>query len=246
MDKTAYIHQVETCGTVDGPGLRYVVFFQGCSLRCKYCHNPDTWQTGCGTLMTIPEIVKDVLKYESYMKFSGGGFTACGGEPLLQANFIAELFKQLKQHGISTCLDTSGNIELSRAKELLSHTDLVLLDVKALNSKKYREITGRGISNSLKFAEYLSEKDIPVWIRYVVVPGLTDSEDEIKELAEYVGKMPNVQKVELLPFHKMGEEKWEDIETAYTLREIPIPSPETMRRLNEILGKFTRIFSQKR
>ena len=236
MEKTAYIHSVETCGMVDGPGLRYVAFFQGCSLRCKYCHNPDTWKINSGTLMTVPELTQDVIKYKSYMKFSGGGFTACGGEPLLQADFLVELFKELKQHGISTCLDTSGSVKLSRAKELLSHTDLVLLDIKALSPEKYNEITGGDITNALEFAQYLSEKNIPAWIRYVVIPDLTDSEQDIEKLAKYVRGMPNVQKAELLPFHKMGEEKWENIDAAYKLKDTPVPSHETMWRLNELLN----------
>ncbi|MCL2201213.1 MAG: pyruvate formate-lyase-activating protein [Oscillospiraceae bacterium] len=236
MEKTAYIHQVETCGTVDGPGLRYVVFFQGCNLRCKYCHNPDTWRPRCGTESTVPELVEDVLNYKSYMQFSGGGFTACGGEPLLQAEFVAELFRQLKKNGIHTCLDTSGSIELSKAEELLSVTDLVLLDIKSLNPKTYKELTGADIENSLKFAKYLSKHNIPTWIRHVVIPGLTDEEEDIRKLAEFVKSMKNVEKVELLPFHKMGEEKWENLDPPYQLKDIPIPSAEKMKALKDIIS----------
>ena len=236
IGRTACIHQVETCGTVDGPGLRYVVFFQGCTLRCKYCHNPDTWRPNDGTLMTISQLLEDVLKYKSYMKFSGGGFTACGGEPLLQAEFLTEFFTVLKRHGIHTCLDTSGSLPLQKVKELLTVTDLVLLDIKALTPEKYRDIAGGDISNALEFAKYLTEKNIPVCLRYVVVPGLTDSEEDIKELANYARSMPNVEKVELLPFHKMGEEKWEIHDFPYSLKDTPLPSPEKMERLNEILN----------
>ena len=234
MEKTAYIHSVETCGTVDGPGLRFIVFFQGCTLRCKYCHNPDTWQTNCGTLTTVPELVEDVLKYRSYMKFSGGGVTVCGGEPLLQAKFITGFFKELKKLGISTCLDTSGNLKLPGVKELLTYTDLVLLDIKSLNPEQYRELTGGDLQTTLDFAEYLNEKQIPVWIRHVVIPDMTDGEKGIADLARYLKGMSNVKQVELLAFHKMGEEKWENHNFPYTLKDTPIPSPEKMQQLNEI------------
>jgi len=236
MEQKAYVHSIETCGTVDGPGLRYVVFFQGCNLRCQYCHNPDTWKVKTGKLMTAAEIIDDVLKYKSYMRFSGGGFTACGGEPLLQAEFISELFKKLREHGIHTALDTSGSVAPSTAEKLLEYTDLVLLDIKSLDAKKYKELTGGDISSSLKFAEYLSEKQIPAWIRYVVIPELTDSEAEIEELSRYLKNLLNVKKVELLPFHKLGEHKWEDMNLPYALKNTPIPTAEKMERLRSIIN----------
>jgi len=237
IEQTARIHLVETCGTVDGPGLRYVAFFQGCNLRCKYCHNPDTWIVNGGETMVLSELIKDILKYKSYMKFSGGGFTACGGEPLLQSDFVAELFKQLKGHGIHTCLDTSGNVEISRTKDLLSYTDMVLLDVKALRPDKYRELTGGNIEVTFAFAKHLDEMGIPAWVRYVVIPELTDSDDDIVDLAQYLNTLSNIKRVDLLPFHKMGEEKWESLKLPYTLKDTPIPQPEKMTHLNELLKK---------
>ncbi|MCL2227159.1 MAG: radical SAM protein, partial [Oscillospiraceae bacterium] len=166
----------------------------------------------------------------------GGGFTACGGEPLLQAGAIAELFRQLKERGIHTALDTSGSVELSRAKALLDHTDLVILDIKSLQADKYRELTAADINATLKFSEYLSERRIPTWVRHVVVPGLTDSEDSIASLAGYLKNLPNVERAELLPFHKMGEHKWEGMGLPYTLKDTPQPDEGTMSRLNEMLG----------
>ncbi|MCL2367093.1 MAG: pyruvate formate-lyase-activating protein [Oscillospiraceae bacterium] len=240
MEQAACIHSVETCGTVDGPGLRYVVFFQGCNLRCKYCHNPDTWRINGGTILTMSDLIADVLKYKSYMKFSNGGFTACGGEPLLQSDFLAELFKQLKGHGIHTCLDTSGNLDVLRAEKLLSYTDLVLLDVKALNADKYRALTGGDIRVMQGFAQALNDLEIPVWVRYVVVPGLTDGDDDILSLAQYLNGLSNVRRVELLPFHKMGEEKWESLKLSYTLKDTPVPSAERMLRLNGLLNVHWR------
>ena len=235
MEQKAYIHSIETCGTVDGPGLRYVVFFQGCNLRCKYCHNPDTWKAKRGKLVTVSELIDDAVKYKPYMKFSGGGFTACGGEPLLQAEFISELFMQLKQNDVHTVLDTSGSIAPEKVSKLLEHTDLVMLDIKSLDEEKYKELTTGNIKHSLAFAEYLNEKKIPTWIRYVVIPGITDSEAEIEELVRYLNKMSNVEKVALLPFHKLGEHKWETMGLPYTLKDTPVPTPETMARLRRIV-----------
>jgi pyruvate formate lyase activating enzyme len=241
----ARVHSIETCGTVDGPGLRYVAFFQGCPLRCKYCHNPDTWTTSCGSEMTVDELVKDVLKYKSYI--CGGGFTASGGEPLLQADSLTELFKRLKSHGIHTALDTSGHMPVNRragvprpthkTEELLSHTDLVLLDIKSIRPDKFRELTGVELAPTLAFAEYLNQKRIPVWIRYVIVPNLTDSPEDAEKMAEYLAKFSNIERVELLPFHKLGEHKWETMRLPYTLKDTPPPSDEAMAVLRKIFEK---------
>ena len=235
----ADIHSIETCGTVDGPGLRYVAFFQGCPLRCKYCHNPDTWEINAGKKMTVSELVADVVKYKSYMRFSAGGFTASGGEPLLQAEFIAELFKILKLNGIHTTLDTSGAVFSTssgsrlqkKIETLLDYTDLVLLDIKSICPDKYRKLTGVKLNPTLDFLEALKKKRISTWIRYVIVPGLTDSSDEAKALADYLEGFSNIERVELLPFHKLGEYKWEAMEKTYTLKDTPAPSDETMEEL---------------
>ena len=235
MELKARIHSVESCGTVDGPGLRYVVFFQGCKLRCKYCHNPDTWKVKAGTEMTALQICEDALKYSSYMKFSGGGFTATGGDPLLQAEFLTELFKRLKSLGIHTAVDTAGHVELGDVSELIKYTDLVLLDIKSIDSEKHRELTAVALEPTLKFAEYLSEKNIPVWARYVVVPGITDCEEDVKKLSKYLLTLKNVERVELLPFHKMGEHKWETMNLPYKLKNTPVPDAKSMKRFEELL-----------
>jgi pyruvate formate lyase activating enzyme len=235
---TARIHSIETCGTVDGPGLRYIAFFQGCNLRCKYCHNPDSWSINAGTEMTVSELTKDILKYKSFIDVSEGGFTAGGGEPLMQAEFITELFQELKGHKVHTTLDTSGYYkgDMNNLNPLLENTDLVLLDIKSIKPEVYRNITGVDILPTLAFAEILREKDIPVWLRHVVVPGLTDSEDDIRELSKYLGYFPNIERVELLPFHKMGEHKWEELKLPYTLKDTPVPTEDVMSRLRGIVG----------
>jgi pyruvate formate lyase activating enzyme len=238
-DLIAKVHSIETCGTVDGPGLRYIAFFQGCNLRCKYCHNPDTWGINSGTVMTVPELLRDILKYESYMKFSGGGFTASGGEPLLQAGFIANLFKQLKQHNVHTAIDTSGHtpgfIHLSGSIiELFEYTDLVLLDIKSIIPEKYRELTAVDINPTKRIAEYLLKKNIPIWLRYVVVPDLTDCEQDVQALAEYLTTLTNIERVELQPFHKMGEYKWAELNLPYSLTDTPAPDEATMQRITDI------------
>ena len=239
----ANIHSIETCGTVDGPGLRYVAFFQGCPLRCKYCHNPDTWRIGVGVKTDVDELVKDAVKYKSYMKFSGGGFTASGGEPLMQVAALSEILRQLKQHGIHTAIDTSGNANLSDIEEhgLLSYTDLVLLDIKSIRADKYRRLTGAELETTLKIAEHLNKRQTPVWIRYVIVPGITDSESEATEMAEYLSRFSNIQRAELLPFHKIGEHKWTALGLTPPLKDTPVPSDELMERLKSIFGKYFRV-----
>ena len=235
VELKARIHSVESCGTVDGPGLRYVAFFQGCKLRCKYCHNPDTWKVKAGTEMTVRQICDDALKYSSYMKFSGGGFTATGGDPLLQAEFLTELFKRLKELGIHTALDTAGHVELRDVKELIKYTDLVLLDIKSINPEKHRDLTAVALEPTLRFAEFLSENGVPIWVRYVVVPGITDCEEDVRALSKFLLTLKNVERVELLPFHKMGEHKWETMNLPYKLKDTPVPSAESMKALEGIL-----------
>lgn len=238
MDILGKIHSVETCGTLDGPGIRYVIFFQGCPLRCQYCHNPDTWKAGDGKKVTIDELVEDILKYKSFMKFSGGGMTASGGEPLIQHEFLEKLLKKCKEEGIHTALDTSGCINLSTVKKVIEYTDLVLLDIKAFNEKSYKELTGASITPTLEFARYLSEINKPMWIRYVLVPGLTDNLNEIEELAVFLGKLKNIEKVEILPFHKMGEYKWEELGYEYKLKETEPPDESIIKIVKRIFKKY--------
>ena len=232
------IHSIETCGTVDGPGIRYVLFTQGCPLRCQYCHNPDSWKIGDGKEMSASEIVKDVVKYKPYMKFSGGGITVSGGEPLLQPDFVAELFKGCKKNDIHTCLDTSGYIKLDKADPVLDYTDLVLLDIKSYNPLVFKDVTGVEIDSTLAFAKHLSDRKIPVWIRYVLVPDLTDDPDDIEALAEFLTTLKNVERIDILPFHKMGEYKWEQLGYDYKLTDTPSPEKDVVDMAKNILLKY--------
>ncbi|HPR94514.1 MAG TPA: pyruvate formate-lyase-activating protein [Syntrophomonadaceae bacterium] len=217
MENTGYIHSVETFGTVDGPGIRYVLFLQGCHLRCKFCHNPDSWRIGAGKKMTADELTDDIKKYLPYFKASGGGVTASGGEPLLQAEFLLTLFKKLKGLNIHTAIDTSGFAEVEKVKELLNYTDLVLLSIKHADPEKYPEICGGSSKRPHALARYLTRINKPVWIRYVVIPGLTDDKESLNQLNEWIKPMENVVKLELLPYHTMGVYKWEQLGIPYPL-----------------------------
>ncbi len=216
----------ETLGAVDGPGLRYVLFMQGCVLRCKYCHNPESWSLTGGSGVTVKEAMEDILKYRNFFNASGGGVTVSGGEPLLQSEFVTELFKRCREEGIHTALDTSGYHRGEIPEELVENTDLVLLDIKCMDADVYRELTGVGIEPTLDFAEYLNKKHKRTWIRYVIVPGINSSDIMIHALAQYASSMDNVEFVELLPFHKMGERKWDEAGLCYELRQIELPDGE--------------------
>ncbi|WP_432401793.1 pyruvate formate-lyase-activating protein [Wukongibacter sp. M2B1] len=238
MDILGKIHSVETCGTLDGPGIRYVIFFQGCPLRCQYCHNPDTWKIEDGKNVSVRELMEDILKYKSFMEFSGGGITASGGEPLMQHRFLEELFKKCKEEGIHTALDNSGCIKLSTIKEVIEYTDLVLLDIKAFNKQRYKELTGASISPTLEFAKYLSDINKTVWIRYVLVPGLTDNLKEIEELAAFLASLQNIERIDILPFHKMGEYKWEGLGYEYKLKDTQPPDEDSIKIVKEIFKEY--------
>jgi len=231
----AKIHSIESCGTVDGPGIRFVVFTQGCPLRCQYCHNPDTWKMNDGTDTSIDYLVEEALKYKSYMKFSGGGVTVTGGEPLLQTDFVKEYFARLKEHGVHTAIDTSGYVFNDGVKDVLSLTDLVLLDVKHFDPSKYKDLTGVELAPTLKFLDYLGEQNIPTWIRYVLVPGISDQPEHIEALAKHLSQFTNIERIELLPFHKMGEYKWEELDLEYKLKDVNEPSKESMTNALAIL-----------
>lgn len=231
------IHSIETFGTVDGPGIRFVVFMQGCTLRCKYCHNRDTWDPHIGKDMSADELVNEILRYKSYMDNSGGGVTVSGGEPLLQAEFVTELFKKLKELNIHTALDTAGSIPISQQiKELLQYTDLVLLDIKHIDDEKAKILTGFSNKNNLEFAEYLNNINLPVWIRQVLVPGYTDDPFDLQKLKQFIDTLQNVKKVEILPYHNLGKYKWEEIEGKYELENVVPPSQEQIDIAKNILG----------
>lgn len=234
-NRSGYIHSIETYGTVDGPGIRYIVFMQGCPMRCLYCHNPDTWTPiGNSKEMTVEELMEDVVKYKSFMNASGGGITVSGGEPLMQADFVTELFKACHKEGIHTALDTSGGIHLNISKKVLEYTDLLILDIKSINPETFLKVTSVKIDNTLKMAEYASENNIKMLIRFVLVPDLTDDMEDIRKLAEYIKTLNSVELVEILPFHKMGEYKWEELGLYYTLKDTQEPSEKLVKEAIDI------------
>lgn len=235
MSTLGRIHSLESFGTVDGPGIRFVVFMQGCPLRCKFCHNPDTWEVNKGTIYSPEQLTEEIIKYKSYMEFSGGGVTFTGGEPLYQAEFILEVCKLLKPYGISVAIDTSGYIWNETVSEVLEYTDLVLLDIKNYDPIVYEEVTGVPLAPTLKFLDYLGEKNISTWIRYVLVPQLTDNLDSVKKLSAHLDRFLNIVKIELLPFHKMGEYKWKELGLNYTLADTNEPEKALIQEVKEIL-----------
>lgn len=235
--KMARVHSVETFGTVDGPGIRYVLFLHGCPLKCRYCHNRDTWDIKSGTVRTLSDILSEIKRYIPYFETSNGGVTISGGEPLLQAKFVTELFKKLHKLNIHTAIDTAGSLPINDdIKELLKHTDLVILDIKHIDDEKAKILTGVSNKNNLAFAKYLNENNIPTWIRQVLVPGYTDDENDLKKLKDFIGTLSNVERIEILPYHKLGEFKWETLGEEYTLKKVEPPTDKQIEKVKEILG----------
>ena len=232
----AKVHSIESFGTVDGPGIRFVLFLQGCNLQCKYCHNRDTWDMNGGEYKSLDEIFEKIKKYKNYIIPSGGGITVTGGEPLLQVKFLIELFKKVKQEGITTCIDTSGMINVTQdIKELLQYTDLVLLDIKHIDDEKCKQLVGTSNKKELEFAKYLSENNIKIWIRQVIVPGYTDDENDLIKLKEFLKTLKTVEKVQLLPYHDMGKFKWEKLGQKYELENVRQANDDDIKRAKEIL-----------
>lgn len=231
------IHSFESFGTVDGPGIRAVVFMQGCPLKCKYCHNRDTWEVNSGTEYTVDQILEKVLKAKTYIDASNGGVTISGGEPLLQPDFLIKLFKQFKKFGIKTAIDTAGSIPINKKiEELLSLTDLVLLDIKHIDNEKCIELTGLSNENTLNFAKYLSDNNIPIWIRQVIVPGITDDKKDLLALKNFLSTLKTVENIELLPYHNLGKYKWEKLGEIYPLGELRVADQNDIEIAEEILG----------
>jgi pyruvate formate lyase activating enzyme len=228
-----YVHSVETGGAVDGPGLRFVVFLAGCHLRCLYCHNPDTWHMKDAKKTGAAQLLNEILLYAHYLKRTGGGVTATGGEPLAQPDFVTALFQGCKAMGLHTALDTNGFLGDHASAALLDATDLVLLDIKAWDPGVYKSLTGAELSPTLRFAERLAEIGKPTWLRYVLVPGWTDNLEHVGQLAAYAAKL-KMEKVEVLPFHKMGEPKWEAMKLPYQLKDTQPPSPALVNHVKEI------------
>ena len=232
----AKIHSFESFGTVDGPGIRYVIFLQGCHLKCKYCHNRDTWDINGGYYSSLDEILNKIENYKNYI-MPNGGVTVTGGEPLLQVHFLIELFKKLKEKNIHTCIDTSGMVDITEdIKTLLNYTDLVLLDIKHIDPIKCKDLVGVSNERELKFAEYLSQNNIDMWIRQVLIPGYTDDENDLKKLKSFIDKLNSVKKVELLPYHNMGEYKWKKLGLNYDFKDVKVPTAEEVKKAKQILG----------
>ncbi|MEG2246145.1 MAG: pyruvate formate-lyase-activating protein [Peptostreptococcaceae bacterium] len=232
------VHSIETFGTVDGPGIRFILFMQGCPLRCKYCHNRDTWDVNGGKEYTVDEIITEINKYSSYMKFSGGGLTVSGGEATLQPEFLKELFKKAKENNIHTCLDTSGFVNIDTIDPVLDYTDLVLLDLKHMVPDKCKDLVGVSIEKTLELAKHLSDRNIPVWIRHVLVPGITDSKENLELMGEFINTLKNVDRVELLPYHTLGVHKWENLGYDYELKDVPDATKEDVEKASEVLAQF--------
>jgi pyruvate formate lyase activating enzyme len=226
------IHSIESMGLVDGPGIRVVVFFQGCKLRCLYCHNPDTWSDKGGTEYTAEELVKRIKRFKSYFTTSGGGVTFSGGDPLRQPEFLLEVLKECKSEGIHTCLDTSG-VGFGDYDEILKYTDLVLYDVKHLSEEGYEEITGFKIEETNKFLEACKKVGTKLWIRQVVIPGKTDSEEYMEGLKTFINNLENVEKVELLPYHLLGVNKYETMGIQYRLDGVPAMNKDICKSLKD-------------
>ena len=226
-----HIHSTESFGAADGPGVRFIVFMQGCHMRCRYCHNPDTWKMDGGDEVTADEILKRALRFKPYWG-KDGGITISGGEPLLQIDFVIELFKKAKELGINTCIDTAGNPFtkeepfFSKFEELMKYTDLLLLDLKEINPTRHKDLTGFDNSNIIEMAKYLSEINKPVWIRHVLVPEHSDFDEDLDALGDFIDTLSNVDRVEILPYHTLGKFKWENLGIPYTLESISPPSAE--------------------
>ena len=230
-----YVHSTESFGTVDGPGVRFVIFLQGCPMRCQYCHNPDTWKMNSGTLRSPQSLIQEYERNRAF--YTRGGITVTGGEALMQIDFLLELFALAKEKGIHTCLDTSGityrpgqspyNEKLDR---LMTMTDLVLLDIKHIDPQAHKELTGHDNAGILAFARYLADKEIPVWIRHVVVPGITDEPGALARLGAFLGTLPNVKALDVLPYHIMGVSKYKELDIPYPLEGV---EPATQKQAKD-------------
>ncbi|WP_413110627.1 pyruvate formate lyase 1-activating protein [Thaumasiovibrio sp. DFM-14] len=240
MSTIGRIHSYESCGTVDGPGIRFIVFMQGCLMRCQYCHNRDTWDLNDGKEVSVEEIIKEVLSYRHFINASGGGVTASGGEAMLQPEFVRDFFQAAQAQGIHTCLDTNGYIRKHTdvVDEVLDVTDLVMLDIKQLDDNIHQNLVGVPNKRVLQFAEYLHKRGQKTWIRYVVVPGFTDDEASAHQLGKFIQDMDNIEKVELLPYHQLGAHKWEAMGYDYPLADVKPPSKETMEKIKIILTSY--------
>ena len=234
------IHSLESFGAVDGPGVRFVVFFQGCPMRCAYCHNPDTWEFGTGTPIDTDEIIENFMRNRSF--YSTGGVTATGGEPMAQIDFLTELFHKFTEQGVHTCLDTSGIMfnpdNTEKVDRLIEATSLVMLDIKHIDDESHKKLTGMSNKNIIEFAKYLDAKNVPMWIRHVIVPGITDLEEENRLLGEFLSGLKNVQKIEALPYHSMAKPKYENLGMEYPMKDTPDCTKEAAKDAKERIQKY--------
>ncbi|MDD6097536.1 MAG: pyruvate formate-lyase-activating protein [Oscillospiraceae bacterium] len=232
-----YIHSTESFGTVDGPGVRYVVFFQGCPLRCLYCHNPDTWEFSGGRKVTAEELMEEYDSYKEFLK--SGGITATGGEPMAQPEFLTELFSLAKSKGVHTCLDTSGIVfnpeNHEKIDKIIDYTDLVMLDIKHIDDEEHKKLTGKSNKNILAFAEYLRDRNIPLWVRHVVVPGITDDEKELLGLGKFLAGLTNLKALDVLPYHDMGKVKYQNLGIDYPLKDVEPLSKEKAIEARDVI-----------
>lgn len=242
MSITGNIHSIESCGTVDGPGIRFVIFTQGCPLRCQYCHNPDTWSFNQNKTMSVDEILAQYDGVKEFVK--SGGITVTGGEPLMQIPFVTELFKTANKKGIHTALDTSGIVfdrnKTKQIDELLKYTNLVLLDIKHIDDNEHKKLTGLSNKSVLDFAKYLSEKNIPVWLRHVVVPGITFDKAYLKKLGKFLASLNNIHALDVLPYHDMAVSKYEKLDIDYPLKNVPPLTKEQALEARNIILKAYR------
>lgn len=235
---TGRIHSVESFGTVDGPGIRYVIFMQGCPMRCLYCHNPDTWDLSAGRDITVEEILSEYNKNRDF--YAKGGITVTGGEPLLQVDFLIELFKEAKKQGIHTCIDTSGITfnpnNTQKIDELMSYTDLVMLDIKHINDEEHKKLTGKSNKNILQFAKHLETLKKPIWVRHIIVEGITDNPQDLTELGRFIGSLKDLAALDVLPYHTMGVNKYKELGITYPLEGVPaLPLKEAVKAKQHIL-----------
>lgn len=232
------IHSIESFSKVDGPGIRYVVFMQGCNLRCKFCHNPDTWEKFGGIEISEEELIERILKAKSYLKNGKGGVTFTGGEPLLQMDFLINVCKKIKESGIHIAIDTAGNFDTTDEKlnELIKYVDLFLFDIKHMDDKEHKDLVGVSNDKILKLATYISNvKRVKMLIRIVYIPGITDKNDSIKKYKEFIKTLENIEKVEVLPYHEMGKYKWKELGLDYKLKNIKIPSKDECKKIEEYI-----------
>ena len=231
-----YIHSVESFSTQDGPGIRYVVFMQGCPLRCKYCHNPDTWQTKDAKQMTVANLIKKIKSCKSYFN-QQGGVTISGGEPTLQIDFVAKLLAACKQEGIHTAVDTSGYVARDKFKPLLPNLDLVMLDLKQFDEQKHQNLTGVSNQKTLEIIKLLEQEEQPYWIKHVIVPSITDDLEELEDLADYLANLNHLKKLQLLPYHRLGVHKWKELGLDYELTDIKPPDSDFLIEVENIFSK---------